>query len=181
MAALSFIVEDGSVVAGATSYATVEQYLQYWLNRGVDKSSEIVAIPGDPDADPVVEPSTNDSAIKGRLNVATEFLDYMFRWKGECVDADQKLKFPRGGIMKPSGLEYYDTDEIPQGIIDAVCYLAAQVKNGELQKAGVGIKSESYGSNSRTYVGSDRNVQYPQVNTLVQGMYTTDGGVERIG
>lgn len=181
MAAMSFIVEDGSIIANATSYATVNQYLQYWFNRGVDKASEIVTVPGDPDADPVIEPSIDDSAIKGRLNVATEYIDSMFRWKGECVDADQALKFPRAGIMKPSGLDYYDDDEIPKGVVDAVCYLAAQVKGGELQKAGVGIKSESYGSNSRTYAGTDRNVQYPQLSVLLKGLFITGGSVERVG
>lgn len=117
--AATFTVEDGSIVAGANSYITLAAADQY-----VDDTSGNTTW---------TAPAT-DAAKQQALRLATQYIDaeYHERWKGEHVDADQTLDFPRAGIVDRDGYEF-DSDEIPQRLKDAVCELAVDyLVNGTL-------------------------------------------------
>ena len=129
--AIEFVVEDGTGKDDSTSYVTVDEYRQYWLNRGTDYSA------------------TADATIQGYLNAATEYIDNSYNFIGESTNYTQALEWPRYGALERFG-EDIDRDLIPQKLKDAVCYMANQVTNG-INQIDAGVSSESYGKVSRTY------------------------------
>ncbi|MGD8305153.1 MAG: hypothetical protein PVF17_00735 [Ignavibacteria bacterium] len=154
---LNFVVEDGTSKTDATSYATEAQFVQYWLSKGADYSSE----------------STID--IKQWLNAATEYIDISYIFEGEKTDINQALEWPRYGVTDRFNYSAgymssntIDSNEIPQQIIDATCYLAAQQKQENLNVVDNGIKSESYGPVSKTYSKTSSAKQYIAVDKMLK-------------
>lgn len=151
---MDFVVEDGTSKTDATSYATVAQYRQYWLNKGT-----------------IITDTTEQ--IQGYLNAATEYLDITYDFEGQKTDIDQALEWPRYGVTDRynyTNVQGYpiDTDVVPQQIIDATCYLAAQQKEESLNIVDDGVKAESYGGVSKTYNSSSSSKKYPAVDKLVK-------------
>ena len=126
---VDFIVEDGTSRNDSTSYASVDQFRQYWTNRGVDYSTLSIDV------------------IQAKLNLATEYIDNSYRFAGHVSDSDQALEWPRYNVIGKRDL-YIDNDVIPDKLISAVCYMSAQ---SDLQFVDDGITSESYGPVSTTY------------------------------
>lgn len=143
---IQFVIEDGTAKTDATSYATVAQYRQYWENRGVDYSS------------------TPLESIEARLNLATEYIDSTYDFDGTRVDEDQALSWPRYDATDRHG-KYIDYETIPQRLIDATCYLAAQ---DGLQFVDDGIKSLSYGGVSKTF--GNRGKKFPVADKLLSAL-----------
>lgn len=74
---MAFVVEDGTGLANSNSYVTVQEYRDYYTDRGIDKSSE------------------TDVQIEGYLVQSTEFIDLMYTFCGEKLVSTQALEFPR--------------------------------------------------------------------------------------
>lgn len=74
---MAFVVEDGTGLANATSYVSVQEYRDYFTDRGIDKSSEA------------------DADIQGYLVRATEYIDLNFSFCGDPLTTTQALEFPR--------------------------------------------------------------------------------------
>lgn len=147
--AIEFVQEDGTGKSDATSYASLAQFRQYWLNRGVDYTS------------------TSDDSIKAYLNSATEYIDTSYVYKGSETNDDQALDWPRYYVEKENKRTYYEDDEIPIEIINATCYLAAKVSDGELSPVASDLRSVSYGPVSKSYSGSSTTKKYPVVDKLL--------------
>ena len=99
------IVEDGTGLAGANAYVSVEFADEYFSAR---KNEAWIAL---------------DSAAKEAAIIkATDYLEavYWGKWQGEKLKADQALAFPR----KPFGM--------PAKFKFAVCELAIKANSGEL-------------------------------------------------
>ena len=81
------IIEDGTIVTGANSYITVQNYRDYWSALGVDTTDEV------------------DAAIEGRLINAfiTNNIQYRGLLKGKKVDPMQPGLFPRTGLVDEDG------------------------------------------------------------------------------
>ncbi|UGO52721.1 putative virion structural protein [Serratia phage vB_SmaS_Opt-155] len=94
------IVEDGSGVANANSYVSLEQTKQYALSRGLTL----------PDADPDIE---------SLMHQAVDYLQYNYQYRGEKTYPDAELEFPRTGIKG------YAPDQIPSRIKNAQMQLTA--------------------------------------------------------
>lgn len=112
---MAFVVEDGTGVSNANSYASVAFYRAYHLDRGRDTT---------PDVDAVVE----DWLVK-----ATDFVEKRFgqRWKGTrkktvAGASGQALGFPRVNVVV-DGVTLLDT-EVPLLLRHAVCEYALRVK-----------------------------------------------------
>lgn len=107
---MALVVEDGSNVAGATSFVTRAEFIAYAAARGVTVA--------DADATDVFAFNAMDYLRmiegKGRL-------------KGTRAYVDQNLPFPRVGIVYGDDVEPYS---IPQGIKDAQLQLMLEAKNG---------------------------------------------------
>lgn len=77
------VVEDGSVVIGAESYASIDEFKLYCEKFGIDISDK------------------DDSELEIALRKATNYIEsaYSQRFKGERVSSDQSLSFPRAGVV----------------------------------------------------------------------------------
>lgn len=74
---MAFVVEDGTGLSNATSYVTVQEYRDYYTDRGIDKSGE------------------TDAQIQGYLVQATDFIDLEYKFCGDKLVDTQALDFPR--------------------------------------------------------------------------------------
>jgi len=85
--AVTMTVEDGTIVADANSYTTVDEFKAYWDNRGFDYSSY------------------TDDQISIALIKATDYLENRWggKYKGRIEDDDQVLSFPRLSLYDLAG------------------------------------------------------------------------------
>lgn len=171
--AIEFVQEDGTGKSDATSYASLAQYRQYWLNKGTDYST------------------TADDTIKAYLNSATEYIDNIYRFKGSKTDEDQALEWPRFNVLKGDSehsyniymgavLDYYDSDEMPDNLVNACCYLAAKVADGELNSTETNLRSISIGPVSKTYSGSSSSKSYSAVDKFLKNLILTGNKLVRV-
>ena len=147
---VEFVVEDGTGKSDATSYATVAQYKQYWKNRGVDRDA-----------------TYTDSEIKGRLNLATEYLDTTYQFKSIKNDEDNALEWPRIGFCDQNDF-WIDSTDIPQRLIDATCYLADKATDDNLNGISTNARSISYGPVSKSFAGDSSTKNYKAVDKLLK-------------
>jgi hypothetical protein len=130
---LQFVQEDGTGKSNATSYASVDEFKQFWMNRGVAY--------------------TVDADIKAWLNVGTAYIDSHYSFFGEPSAPDtQALQWPRSGLRN-SKKELVPSDSIPVELKNALCLLARQAKENVDLEAEVndGIASKSIGPVSISY------------------------------
>lgn len=102
--AITLVVEDGSGVTGANTYAAAATVDTYHVNLGNSAWT-----------------GTDDAKAAAILR-GMRFLEAQ-PWKGFKEDADNALEWPRTGVVDRNGYEI-DTDEIPQGVINALCEAA---------------------------------------------------------
>lgn len=130
--AIEFVVEDGTNKSDATSYTTVEFFRQYWENRGVDYSVK------------------TDAEVQAKLNVATQYLDNLYTWKGYKETGSQALEFPRDWLYDRNG--YDQAGVVPDALQKAVCEAAAYELDGKvLEDVALSIQSRSMGPVSVSY------------------------------
>lgn len=105
---MALVIEDGTLIAGATSLVTRAEIIAYAAARGV-------TIPDDESADVL--------AIKA--------MDYLWSlcYKGSTVDAAQTTPFPRMGLVDGDTVDGY-VYTIPAGMKNAQLQLALDVFNG---------------------------------------------------
>lgn len=130
---MSLIVEDGSNVAGADSYASLDSAYTYhenysntaWLNA-------------------------DDEAQEVALRKATVYIDSKYQFKGERVAATQSLAWPRSGVVLYGAS--MDSAYIPPKLVAATCELALRALTGELVEdvASQYVESVTVGPISRT-------------------------------
>lgn len=158
--AIEFEQELGTGSATATSYASVAQYSQYWLNRGTTITD-------------------SSDSVKGYLNLATEFIDNNYNFKGDVAFETQALRWPRFNIYDKFGV-LQQTNVIPTALINAVCYLGTQAKAGKLNIVDEGIKSQSFGPVSKTYSRSSSYRAFPYVDTLLKDYLVYGNKLQRV-
>lgn len=173
---LVFVVEDGTGVADANSYVTVEFADEYFRSRGVGEWEGLV-----------------ENAKKQALIRATDFIDNMFQWLGNREFEGQALRFPRVGIRDYDGSEI---SGIPQRLKQAVCEAAVLSAKGtelfQTQNENGDVVSETITTLSFTYSkDTDKEVAgktlYDAINTRLRGLYrdsskrrAVSGKVERV-
>jgi hypothetical protein len=174
---MALIVEDGTIVAGANSFASAATARAYALARGITLSA-------------------TDSVVEAQLlNAMDYFTLFTGRWRGYPVSETQTLVFPRTGIsyIGPGGSTlYYPDDEVPEAIVSAQIQLAMAIHSGVLallptQDAGLPIIKEKVGPLETTYatpfqMGSyDWNsVSLPIVDLLLRPFLNTAFGARTV-
>ena len=158
---INFVVETGTGSATATTYATVAQYKQYWLNKGITISD-------------------SDIIIQAHLNVAAEYLDLNFKFLGFKKDTDQRREWPRCINDQSIYNDMIDSDEIPVEIVDACCYLAYQNKLNNLWPIDGGVSSRSIGPVSTNYKRYEGFKSFPYVDTLLSKYLSNMPGIIRV-
>lgn len=89
---MALVIEDGTVVAGANSYITVEEARTYAASRGVELPTE-------------------DQELIPMILQAADFINaYEPKFKGKRVSAEQMMAWPRKGV------NFYDADYPDDGI-----------------------------------------------------------------
>lgn len=108
---MAFIVENGSVVAGANSYATLAYAQSYFADRG--RASEFAG---------------TDDQQRGWLVDATSYIEMRFstRFISTPFSAAQPLSFPRA--LLDGGPAAW----MPDMLLKATCEYAARAKKGPL-------------------------------------------------
>ena len=158
---IQFEVEDGTGKTNATTYASITQYKQYWLNR-------------------MITITDSDTVIEGLLNVAAEYIDLNFKFIGFKSDVEQRREWPRCINDQSIYNDMIDSDEIPVEIVDACCYLAYQNKLNNLWPIDGGVSSRSIGPVSTSYKRYEGFKSFPYVDTLLSKYLSSMPGIIRV-
>ena len=119
---MALVKEDGSIVAGANSYANATDADTYQTDRG--RQAWLDA----------------DSAVKDAALVrATEYIESRFglKFAGEPLGDVQTLAWPRSGACYPRTGNDFPTDEVPVDVVNATILYAEQVIGDGLDVANM--------------------------------------------
>lgn len=169
---MTFKVEDGTAQDDATSYATVNGFVAYWSDRGVDYS----------DSEP--------EDVQAALVKATDYVElrYSTRWKGRRKTLEQALSWPRVGAFDRDNAPLA-ADAVPVRLVRATYEYAKRALVAELLPdptvdPNVSQTSVSVGpiSESISYSGgaSIQTIKpYPMADRWLDELTAPAGGVYR--
>jgi hypothetical protein len=106
---VALIVEDGSGVASADTYISLNDADTYHENRNN-----------------VTWAALSDDAKEGQLRLAAQMLDSEWRWKGVRVTATQARIWPRAGVTDNDDI-YFAEDSVPTTVVEAQAELAVKL------------------------------------------------------
>ena len=160
---MSLIVEDGSRVAGANTYASVATIDAYHSDRGNTTWTG--------------EDATKEAAI---LRAMT-YIDGLC-WRGIKATQSQTLEWPRGYMEDRNGYSI-NSDVVPTVVVQALCEAALR----ELVDAGATMPDASRDDvlNSMEIVGAVKmawsaaaptRTDFPIIKTLLKGLIAPSGG-----
>lgn len=114
---MALTVETGSIVLGADSYVSLSDANAYFAKRN----------------DPASWTAADDAAKENALRIATKIVDGRYAFVGTLVDTNnQALDWPRYNAYDSQD-RFYDSNEIPQPVKDAVCEFAlVSLRDGDL-------------------------------------------------
>lgn len=149
----ALVVEDGSGMQNADSYASVATADDYHASRGNTAWSHLTT-------------STKDV----KLRMATDYLQakYSGGWKGYRVAALQALDWPRYGVTVDRITLV--SDELPVQLVRACCELALKAIDGPLMvDEGAQVKAEKIGSIEVTYAdGARQQTRFAAVDSMLR-------------
>lgn len=157
---VTIVVEDGTGLADAVSYASVADGNAYHIPRGSRARWQAMTI----------------DAQEAALIDATRLLDSIYTWRGEIVSTSQGLDWPRLGVIDDEG-RLIASDALPAGLVAATCELAGWVREsgGAWNPATAGaIQSKSALGATITYRDSG-GLNLRQVDTLLRGLVWSGG------
>ena len=167
---MTIVVEDGTGLSNAVSYATVAQYKAYCDARGISYSG------------------VTDAVIEQSLVKSTDAMVQMYRarWKGYRNTATQALDWPRSMVyLEPFvfgavGSYPYLVDDatVPTEVINACIKLAIEVQSAELItnlepaviREKIDVIEVEYDINALPYT------QYRAVDLMLQPFLSGGGG-----
>lgn len=148
---MAFIVEDGTGVSGANSYATTATADTYLGDRGYTAWAGYTT-----------------AQKQARLINATQYVDNAYKWPGVKQDTANALNWPRSGAYDAEGTGI-DNDTIPQALKDAVCLAALESSLVETLDRGGAVQSETVAVISKTYFASaSPGKTFPQVTLALK-------------
>lgn len=155
---MAIIVEDGTGLSTAQTYASVATANAYHTARGNTSWTG------------------TDAAKEYALTRAAQALDgrYSQYWPGYRYSETQALDWPRTDAVDIDG---YDLDGLPQGIVDACCEAALieLVTAGSLsEEEELGVKREKAGSVEVEYT-STQHTGYPRIAHALRRIVRTGG------
>jgi hypothetical protein len=109
---MALIVEDGSGVAGANTYATRQDLIEYAALRGLDLSGESV------------------SSLDAALIRAMDYLEAQ-PWQGERVSSTQALAWPRADVWLHQA--QLPSTFVPRELVYGQLALAIEARTQDLQ------------------------------------------------
>lgn len=175
---MALVVEDGTGKSDAESYLAVADADTYLAANYVSTNTSLVAWNA-------AATATKEIALRR----ATQYTDgrYSANWRGYAYTTGQALAWPRT-LATDNEDEYYDVDEIPQNLQDAVAELALRIVAGDTLMADqsspgtIKTKKVKAGPIERDveYQGGLSQVKkYPLVESLMKPLILLTGVLER--
>lgn len=112
--ATTFIVEDGSVVAGANALVSVASADQITENYGNPSSWS----------------GASTAQKQNAIRQATRYLNFHYSWDGYKYDVNQLVQWPRTNMTDEDGNDI-DIDIVHEQVKEACAYLAVKVMDGD--------------------------------------------------
>lgn len=164
---MAFLVEDGSIVAGANAYLSVADFDAYWLDRNITLSQ-------------------TQAEKEAAIIIATQYLDQN-KWKGAIVSDAQPLDFPRGGVYDQEGREI-PNNIIPQQVKHACAEYAHRQLTAPIQpdlEGGAVKRTKSkLGTLEEEIEYADGSVttrpRYPMADNLIKSLTATTGRMGKL-
>lgn len=113
---MAFVVEDGTGVSGANSYATDAELTAHFTDRGRDLSG------------------FSQAQIEAALVRATDYLETNFTYVGVRETKDQGLSWPR--VVNFPNRDDFDFDRVPDPLKRALYEYTLEALYGELYPSG---------------------------------------------
>ena len=175
---MALTIEDGSGKTDADSYLAVADADTYLTANYLATDTSLIAWD-----------AATEASQEIALRQATQYVDIRHdgNWRGLKFTTTQALAWPRTLAADNEG-DYFDTDEIPQQLKDAIAELALRVIAGDTlladQSSPASIKSKSVTAGpiqrSIEYVGGLSPVKkYPKVENLMKSLVAITGTLER--
>jgi len=165
---MAFVVETGSGVPNANSYASVSAADGYVADRGIAGWSTL----------------TNTLKEQALIN-ATDYLEATYRdaWKGNRITATQSLSWPRSNVIVDGFL--LDANIVPLPVVYACVEMAVRAAGGETLIADQGqrVKREKIDVIEIEYQDySDPTQRYPFVNRMLAAylVSSSDGSFSQV-
>ena len=149
---MALIIEDGTIVSDANSYATVLEVRAFALTRGI-------TLP------------ISDTEVEVMLVKAGDYLNSIENFRGEAVEFEQSMNWPRVNVV--IGLNAVSSDAIPNSIKKAQMQLVLHIADGiDLNPVTTGnfIKREKIGQIETEYsetLNTDLAPSLPLVDALL--------------
>lgn len=159
---MAFVVEDGTGVAGANSYASVAYADAYFLDRNV-----------------VAWAAATQQAKEGALIRATDYINSLpVLWAGEQTYAHQELAFPRGkGVTTlPDRLRrataLYALRALKGSLLPDPVADASGLRVTEITKKAEGVEKSVKYADPSSGSGGDLQIfrNYPEADILIGGL-----------
>ena len=158
-----FVVEDGTGLPDANSYVSVQEYRDYFSDRGIDVLSE------------------TDLEIEGRLVRGTDFIDLQYAFLGTTSYNIQALQFPRiatdiYGVVVDLGVPKavkYASIEIAKQLTNNINLYVDEELNVTSKSSEVGPIKESKSYKETMSSSVDR---FKQVNLLLKPYLSSPAG-----
>lgn len=165
---MAFEVEDGSGLAGANSYLSVDAADDYWA----DRANAVWAAKTEPEK-------------KAALIKATDYLVRRYRgqWKGSRTTTAQALDWPRAGVENEECVTL-PSNAVPGEVAAATAELAYRALTETLMPdlaRGGKIKEQTVGPITTVFMdGAPAVTSYQAVDGLLGPLLECTGGVGRL-
>ena len=149
--AITLIVEDGTRPTGANTYASIADADAYWADRANATWA-----------------AATDDAKAASLIQSTDYLNGL-SWTGRKV-AIRAMAWPRIDVEIDGCV--LGSDEIPDEVVHACCYMAGEILGGAdpLAAQDRALSSMTVGSVSMTWDASATQApQYPALRSILRG------------
>jgi hypothetical protein len=166
---MSLVVENGSGLSNAESYASVSDSTAYHSALGNTSWA-------------VLSSTLQEQALRR----ATIYLvgKYRLRWAGSRMTTAQALDWPRSlvPVADTPYKSYYPNNVVPREVVDACCSLAVRAAEGELlSDQDQRVSSVTVGPISQTFeAGSTVATQYPEIDALLRPLLKSGNGQIRM-
>lgn len=154
---MAFITEDGTGLATADSYISLDDADIYHENRANTAWAAL-----------------DDDDKEAALRSATEYMDAAYAWVGARMQATQALGWPRFGVVV-DGVDIA-SDAVPVAIQRACAELALRASTAALAPDVARVKlREKVGPIEVEYANGSPYTSFRQIDLMLQG-YTVGGG-----
>ncbi len=113
---MAFVVEDGSIVAGANSFASIADADAYFADRNTDSAWNDLGTT-----------EKEQALVRGTDYINTT---YRLKWKGHKRTGDQSLTWPRSAVVDEDGFDLADTS-LPQSLLNATAEMALALQDAD--------------------------------------------------